>query len=769
MDQKTSILIENQVPEFVRDDYPLFVDFLKAYYEFLETKQGIQLNDLITQSKNLSKIFDVDQSIDEFKVQFYNTYAKFFPLDSNIDSAFLIKNILPLYKSKGSEESFKLLFKLLFGVSVDIFYPRERILIASDGKWVVENTLKISTNLSSYYYGDGNTAEFTILQCKCPITSEVLYRQLNVYVDNVLQTEGIDYYILKEYYKIIFNTIPLENSYIQIFYENVDSSLLVNRKIIGKDSGASVISESITSRILNNRIIYEIVVDAKSLVGQFKVGEQLLTEVFINGTLVNVLLNSISELKEIQIINSGSNYNVGDLVIINSPDSSVAPKAIISKVAKGGIKLINILDGGAGFQLSGRVYVNGFQLPFVDISISSLLTNSIFPVFTANTFDVFGNIIESIDIANTTIDSEYVGFGVSANANSALLNVLTANTFTNIGQISGLDINSVTLTITDEPIISAEPANITISNNTISILSFGSVGKLEILNSGENYSVGDELIFTNSPDNWGYGAFGEITEVNESGGITKIELVPDKIAGTANVQANSITIIGSSTYFERDLTIGNQIRINNEIRNVIEISSNTSLNVDSTFSSTANNKVIRLYGTTLLGGQGYEQNKLPTVTISSLTGSNGNIEVVCLMGNGDAYSTIYENKAYGAVEEISILNHGSGIITIPEIDLTKSGDGLAVASPILINTYEEYPGKWINDDGRISSYNIRLQDRDYYNRHSYVLSSTIEFSKYKEIVKNLLHPVGMKLYAELKMEDLINNPYVYLESEIIQE
>ena len=33
---KLSPLIEGQVPDFVRDDHPLFVEFLKQYYKFLE-------------------------------------------------------------------------------------------------------------------------------------------------------------------------------------------------------------------------------------------------------------------------------------------------------------------------------------------------------------------------------------------------------------------------------------------------------------------------------------------------------------------------------------------------------------------------------------------------------------------------------------------------------------------------------------------------------------------------------------------------------------
>ena len=66
-DYKTSLLVNRQVPEFVREEYPLFISFLEAYYEFLETKQGNELNDLTTKAKDFRNLTDVDESIDEFE------------------------------------------------------------------------------------------------------------------------------------------------------------------------------------------------------------------------------------------------------------------------------------------------------------------------------------------------------------------------------------------------------------------------------------------------------------------------------------------------------------------------------------------------------------------------------------------------------------------------------------------------------------------------------------------------------------------------------
>jgi hypothetical protein len=106
---KTSLLINRQVPEFVRDEYPTFVNFLEAYYEFLENKQTGQKNDLVNKSKDLRYLSDVDYSIAQFEDNFLNTFATFLPKDVKVDKAFLIKQMLPLYLSKGNEKSFKIL------------------------------------------------------------------------------------------------------------------------------------------------------------------------------------------------------------------------------------------------------------------------------------------------------------------------------------------------------------------------------------------------------------------------------------------------------------------------------------------------------------------------------------------------------------------------------------------------------------------------------------------------------------------------------------
>ena len=40
-EQRTSLFVKNQLPKFITDEYPNFVLFLEAYYEFLENEQYV--------------------------------------------------------------------------------------------------------------------------------------------------------------------------------------------------------------------------------------------------------------------------------------------------------------------------------------------------------------------------------------------------------------------------------------------------------------------------------------------------------------------------------------------------------------------------------------------------------------------------------------------------------------------------------------------------------------------------------------------------------
>lgn len=127
-----SSIVDSQLPRYVRDDYPAFVEFIKAYYEYLETQQ----------TADPYQLRNIDETIDSFVQYFRKELAANAPqLVSN--ERFILSHIKELYLSKGTKASFDLLFKLLYGKDVTIKYPSTQILKASDGKWNLDVSLFI--------------------------------------------------------------------------------------------------------------------------------------------------------------------------------------------------------------------------------------------------------------------------------------------------------------------------------------------------------------------------------------------------------------------------------------------------------------------------------------------------------------------------------------------------------------------------------------------------------------------------------------------------
>jgi hypothetical protein len=118
-----SSVVARQIPEFIREDYPTFVAFVEAYYEYLQ-EQGV----------DLSTARDIDQTLDEFIIEFKKELAHNVPQITG-NERFLLTHIKDQYLSKGSEASYKLLFRLLFGKKVELTYPGTQMLRASDGRW----------------------------------------------------------------------------------------------------------------------------------------------------------------------------------------------------------------------------------------------------------------------------------------------------------------------------------------------------------------------------------------------------------------------------------------------------------------------------------------------------------------------------------------------------------------------------------------------------------------------------------------------------------
>lgn len=133
-----SVLIDDQLPDFVREENAEFIQFLTAYYEFLESNN--QAQEIL---QNLSRYADIDETSELLVEQFFKTYSENLTKSDIADNRFIVKKIKELYANKGTEISYRLLFNILFKETIEFFYPYTVVLKASDGKWSTPYSLKV--------------------------------------------------------------------------------------------------------------------------------------------------------------------------------------------------------------------------------------------------------------------------------------------------------------------------------------------------------------------------------------------------------------------------------------------------------------------------------------------------------------------------------------------------------------------------------------------------------------------------------------------------
>lgn len=748
-DQTTSLLISSQLPEFVREEHPNFIAFLEAYYEYLENKQGTQINDLVTKSKQSKHYTDVDSSVADFEENFFSTYANLFPQDVSVDKAVLLKNVLPLYLAKGNEKSFKLLFRLLYNEEVEIIKPKTNVLRLSAGNWLIENSFRVSQDISSVYTGNGTKTIFKLAQI-------ISYEDIIVYVNGVRQTSG--YGVRKEYRKLIFNTAPANNAIISVLYNTFDFKLLTNRKLIGTTSGATALIEKVTKRSVNAVPAYELFINSKTRVGEFTNGELGTINIIDpdDESLISIEVSGIASLNSITIINGGSSYNVGDSVVITGGGATTDAQAIVSEVFTGFVNKITAVAGGAGFTIGSNVNVVGLAAnSALVLAIDGVDTSG---QNTANSFVV--NTDRISDLATINISAADYGFSSSVvpggeNANTKLIDAFSFTTITSIGAITNVAILFSNTTFATVPVLNADSAQYLANSTTHFVLSSGSLGRIGINTAGDGYQIGDELVFSNKEMQFGIGAAAAVTNVSSNGAITQVKLQPSRIVGTANTfGTTNSSVIGTNTLFQTSLRVGDIISINNESRYINTITSNTTLSVNVNFSDASTNKPIGKYGQHLIGGQNYVFDKLPSITVSSQNGANANLSVIALMGDGENLSGL-STSPLGQILNIRITSGGLGYEFPPQIVLTGSGDGTAKANSDIDSTYVTIPGRFTTSEGILSASERVVQGREYYVDYAYVLSSSVEFRKFKDIFKNLVHPSGFIQYAEYKIDETI--------------
>ena len=138
--------IQLQFPALYRDEGHELVKFVEEYYKFLET----QTNMSVYNNRRLFEYRDIATTLSEMIIFFQKKFLADLPLDDVGTVKFIVRNIMSLYRRKGSESGIILFFRMFFQEDVEIYYPASNILKPSDSSWKTGTYLQLFPNNAEF-------------------------------------------------------------------------------------------------------------------------------------------------------------------------------------------------------------------------------------------------------------------------------------------------------------------------------------------------------------------------------------------------------------------------------------------------------------------------------------------------------------------------------------------------------------------------------------------------------------------------------------------
>ena len=756
----TSSLVSSQLPDFIRSDNPKFVLFLEKYYEWLEKS-----NNAIYETNTLYDSKDLDIADEYYINEIVKEILPYFPQEILLDKSKFIKHVGQFYRSKGTPESLKFLFRILYNEEIEIYFPKEQILKLSDGKWVLPLSLRVDT-------GDNNI--FDIERCKITGTISKSTAIVEKVIKSVDRQLGIQY--------------------VELYISNIEKLFTTGENVTTTIVRTDGTEDFVTAKLIGS--LSEIKIDPKNR-GLFYNGFD--TELDYDGDPVTIVGG----------LNPSSNNPIGAI-------------ATVGDVLKGSVDDILVVNGGFGFR-NPILYQNSSVLDFTGGFKDALLGSEA----KAQILLLNENVYRTINVSNITIESFYSSNinAIDNLANTKTINELTTKQTLNVFPISYVTVDSSgggyktkpslnfyslymeelndtlvissTTAVKDTNILMDESQDLTlsfepgesvrlflknryeevkiianVSSNTITffdnfenninnlsvfrlnrrkLTEVGSLGRIEIVNGGDGYSVGDYLVF--SSNGRGYGANANVTSVHVgNNGIKSITF-----------NESSSYIRGGESYTRADLPTVT-VTSTGGANAVLRVSEILGDGVSTDISTTR----IGAISTIRVVSYGYDYASSPIVSLRNADILLSNVtEGQIYVANSKVYQgdtnttsswSASVDKYFTANNFLRVYNYkgtfdkdlpiksDDDVTTANVISYSFYGDGKAKATATFENGLIRYPGIYLNTDGQPSS-DQKLQDDKKYHNYSYVINTTNENYKFKKTLQEVLHPIGMKSFV----------------------
>lgn len=187
-----SQFIESQFPEFYREEGSNFIAFIKAYYEWLESE-----NQVLYHTRNLGDYRDIDNTIDQFILNFKNKYLPNIQFNTATNKELFIKNAREFYKAKGTPRAVDLFFKLVYGLEARIYYPGNDLFKLSDNEWRDTKYLELRPNPNNIKFV-GNQIVGSISGATAFVERLVRVKKDTLYIEVLYLTDVNQHFVTDE-------------------------------------------------------------------------------------------------------------------------------------------------------------------------------------------------------------------------------------------------------------------------------------------------------------------------------------------------------------------------------------------------------------------------------------------------------------------------------------------------------------------------------------------------------------------------------------------
>lgn len=333
--------VYNQIPEYIREQYPLFVQFVEGYYRYLDSPNNP--NDILLNSGSWT---DVDSTLEAFVTKLRTQFASDFPNTTIVDGRRFIKQVHEFYEAKGTERSIEMFFKILYRDEVAIEYPSKNVLRASDGKWRRDTSLKLNV--------DGYSGNKTFVY----------------FADDYTLFQGADFGYV---FQVGNNSNPFDligTMVIISFWETVPGVGRVQRRIT---------TDIIDVKKTLNPLIYELITNIDP------------TTIILDGALVefgNLVYGTLTrQYLTYKVITAGEGFEAGDVLYVNeeglvgeyfaesyliNQDTSLPSAYVASNFLNNGVLRVSTVDEDGGITLASIINTGYlFNSPIFQITLAS--------------------------------------------------------------------------------------------------------------------------------------------------------------------------------------------------------------------------------------------------------------------------------------------------------------------------------------------------------------------------------------------------------------